>query len=294
MAADALPGALGGRATCSPSRSLRAGFFTGAEGQKRRTQNIVEFHDDPEFRILFASDAGGVGLNLQRAANCVINLELPWNPAVLEQRIGRIYRLGQKLPIDVYNLVCEQGIESRIADLVGSKQAFFKGLFDGDSDSVQFDQSGSFLARVQKLYDPATLAAATAVGGTEEIDLADLADVGLDDEVDDPFEEMIEAGDESRDIAEPAAEAAAEAVPATIPFAAAETQPAATETAPATQSRAALPGLGEVRQLFSQLQVRRNEGGSITIEAPAEAASTLGALFEGMAALLQAASRDGE
>ena len=45
---------------------LRTGFFTGAEA-KRRTQNIVEFHDDPDFRILFASDAGGVGLNLQRA-----------------------------------------------------------------------------------------------------------------------------------------------------------------------------------------------------------------------------------
>ena len=136
---------------------LRAGFFTGAEGQRRRTQNIVEFHDDPDFRILFTSDAGGVGLNLQRAANCVINLELPWNPAVLEQRIGRIYRLGQKLPIDVYNLVCEQGIESRIAALVGSKQAFFKGLFDGESDSVQFEQSSSFLAKVQKLYEPAAL-----------------------------------------------------------------------------------------------------------------------------------------
>ena len=125
---------------------LRSGFFTGAEGQRRRTQNIVEFHDDPNFRILFTSDAGGVGLNLQHAANCVINIELPWNPAVLEQRIGRIYRLGQKLPIDVYNLVSEQGIESRIAALVGSKQAFFKGLFDGESDSVQFDQSSSFLA----------------------------------------------------------------------------------------------------------------------------------------------------
>lgn len=112
----------------------RAGYFTGAESSKRRTQNVVEFHDDPAFRLLFATDAGGVGLNLQRAANSVINLELPWNPAVLEQRIGRIYRLGQESPIDVYNLVAEQGIESRIADLVGSKQAFFKGLFDGERD----------------------------------------------------------------------------------------------------------------------------------------------------------------
>ena len=273
-------------------RKLRAGFFTGAEKQRRRTQNIVEFHDDPEFSILFASDAGGVGLNLQRAANCVINLELPWNPAVLEQRIGRIYRLGQKQPIDVYNLVCEQGIESRIADLVGNKQAFFKGLFDGDSDTVKFDQSGSFLSRVRKLYDPATLAAAAAVGGSEEIELTELADVGLDDEVADPFEELIEAGDESQDQVEPGAEAPAEPAPVlAIAPAPPEPAPPAAETVLAEQKRAALPAVGEVRQLFSQLQVRRGHSGNVVIEAPAEAASTLSALFEGMAALLQAASQ---
>ncbi len=179
---------------------LRSGFFTGQEGQRRRTQNIVEFHDDPDFRILFTSDAGGVGLNLQRAANCVINLELPWNPAVLEQRIGRIYRIGQTQPIDVYNLVCEYGIEARIAALVGSKQAFFKGLFDGDSDSVQFEQASNFMARVQKLYEPAAALAVTATGSQADADL-DLSDVSLDDEVagPDPFDELIEAADESQD-----------------------------------------------------------------------------------------------
>ena len=176
-------------------QTLRAGFFTGAEGRQRRTQNIVEFHDDPGFRMLFTSDAGGVGLNLQRAANCVINLELPWNPAVLEQRIGRIYRIGQKLPIDVYNLVCEQGIESRIAALVGSKQAFFKGLFDGDSDTVDFGQASGFLAKVQKLYEPTAVEAVAATGNVADED-ADLADAHLDDELADPFEEMIEAADE--------------------------------------------------------------------------------------------------
>jgi hypothetical protein len=272
-------------------RKLRAGFFTGAEKQRRRTQNIVEFHDDPAFSILFASDAGGVGLNLQRAANCVINLELPWNPAVLEQRIGRIYRLGQKQPIDVYNLVCEQGIESRIADLVGNKQAFFKGLFDGDSDTVKFDQSGSFLSRVRKLYDPATLAAAAAVGGSEEIEQTELADVGLDDEVADPFEELIEAGDEAQDQVEPAAEAPVEpaSVLATAPDQP-ETAPPAAETVLTERKQAAMPAAGEVRHLFSQLQVRRGQSGNIVIEAPPEAASTLSALFEGMAALLQAAA----
>jgi len=52
--------------------------------------------------------------------------------------------------------------------------------------------------------------------------------------------------------------------------------------------------MGEVRQLFSQLEVRREQNGRVVIEAPAEAASTLSALFEGMAALLQAASRPGD
>jgi superfamily II DNA or RNA helicase len=271
-------------------RKLRAGFFTGAEKQRRRTQNIVEFHDDPEFRILFASDAGGVGLNLQHAANCVINLELPWNPAVLEQRIGRIYRLGQKQPIDVYNLVCEEGIEARIADLVGNKQAFFKGLFDGDSDSVKFDQAGSFLSRVQKLYDPATLAAATAVGGSEEIELADLADdVGLDDEAADPFEGLIEAGDESQDLVGPTAEPLAEPAMAET-----QVEPTISPPVPDGPRPGALPSMGEVRQLFSQLAVRRESSGKVVIEAPPEAASTLSALFEGMAALLQSAGQTPE
>jgi SNF2 family DNA or RNA helicase len=74
----------------------RPAFFTGAERPAQRTKSIVEFHDDPDVAVLFLSDAGGVGLNLQHAASACINLELPWNPAVLEQRIGRIYRLGQK------------------------------------------------------------------------------------------------------------------------------------------------------------------------------------------------------
>jgi superfamily II DNA or RNA helicase len=277
------------------ANGLRSGFFTGQEGQKRRTQNIVEFHDDPDFRILFTSDAGGVGLNLQRAANCVINLELPWNPAVLEQRIGRVYRLGQTLPIDVYNLVCEYGIEARIAALVGAKQAFFKGLFDGDSDSVQFDQAANFLARVQKLYEPSSVEAVAATGNESDAD-PDISDVSLDDEVagPDPFDELIEAADESHD-------QVAAAVGREAPQIAAASPPIEQKPPSASQEGiserispaiAALPPVGEVKKLFGQLQVRRSDRGNVVIEAPAEAASTLGALFEGMAALLQAVAQE--
>jgi superfamily II DNA/RNA helicase len=140
---------------------LRSVFFTGQERDRRRTQNLVDFHDDPSVAVLFASDAGGVGLNLQRAASCCVNLELPWNPAVLEQRIGRIYRLGQKRPIDVYNLATEGSIEERIAGLVSEKRALFSGLFDGSSDEVRFERSGSFLSQLERVVEPLPAAVAS-------------------------------------------------------------------------------------------------------------------------------------
>ncbi len=168
----------------------RAAFFTGEEGQRRRTQNLVEFHDDPGCRVLFATDAGGVGLNLQRAASACVNVELPWNPAVLEQRIGRIYRPGQSRPIDVYNLVSEPGIESRISDLVGTKQAFFTGLFDGTSDEVAFERSGRFLSRIEQVVAPA-LPRAPA----RDAEAAEPEDGPADREID----AIVAAGDESRD-----------------------------------------------------------------------------------------------
>jgi len=141
---------------------LRAVFFTGAESAKARERAIVDLHDDPTAAVMFLSDAGGVGLNLQRAASCCINLELPWNPAVLEQRIGRIYRLGQTLPIDVFNLVCEEGIEANIAKLLTKKSAIFSSLFDGTTDEVLFDGSVSFMEGVKRLVDAVPVPELTA------------------------------------------------------------------------------------------------------------------------------------
>jgi len=233
--------------------NVRAAFFTGEEGQKRRTQNIVEFHDDPACRVLFATDAGGVGLNLQRAASACINIELPWNPAVLEQRIGRIYRLGQNRPIDVYNLVSQPGIESRISDLVGTKQACFVGLFDGKTDEVAFERSGSFLSRIERIVAPALERAPAR--GVEEA--AEPEDGPAEREID----ALVAAGDESRD-------ARASAAPEPPPP----------------------PSAGDVQKLFAGLTVQRTAGGGLVIEAPPETASTLAALFAGMAQLLQAAA----
>ena len=145
---------------------LRAVFFSGGESQDQRARNVEAFHEDESTRVFFATDAGGVGLNLQRAASTLVNLELPWNPAMLEQRIGRIHRHGQTRPIEVYNLVSEEGIESRIAQLVEDKRAVFRGLFDGTTDEVRPGAAGSFLARVERLIEPD--AAASTAAGTEQ------------------------------------------------------------------------------------------------------------------------------
>lgn len=78
----------------------------GKVPQKKRQELVHRFLNDPDCKAIIMSNAGSTGLNLQ-AANTVINVELPWNPAVLEQRIARAHRMGQKQPVQVYLLVTE-------------------------------------------------------------------------------------------------------------------------------------------------------------------------------------------
>lgn len=233
----------------------RSLFFTGAESSKLRSQSIVEFHDEPRAAVLFLSDAGGVGLNLQRAANACINLELPWNPAVLEQRVGRIYRLGQKKPIDVFNLVAEPSIESRIAGIVGTKQALFKGVFDGTTNEVKFDTSGGLVAEVRRILD-LEVPAPPVVAASED----SLSDA--------PPEEL-----------ESSLEELSDALSASHPnVTTAEDQ--LTPSAPAFATT-------EVSALLSSLRISTNPEGGLHIEAPPGSASTMASLFEMMARVLR-------
>ncbi len=235
---------------------LRSVFFTGEESGKRRTQNLVDFHDDPATRILFASDAGGVGLNLQRASSCCICLELPWNPAVLEQRIGRVHRLGQKTPVEVYRLVAQGSIEERISLLVGDKKALFDGLFDGGSDEVAFARSGSFLSRIEKVLPPPVREVPAPGRAAEEEE---------EDAPEGPPPDSLPPAEPAPDL--PVAQAA---------------QPAA----PAEARESPPPVPDAIRALFSQLTVRPGPEGRVIFEAPPEVAASLSAVFEGMARML--------
>jgi superfamily II DNA or RNA helicase len=257
---------------------LRAVFFTGEESLKRRTQNLVDLHDDRGTRILFATDAGGVGVNLQRAASACVNLDLPWNPAVLEQRVGRIHRIGQREPIDVFNLVSVGSIEERIASLVSEKKAVFSGLFDGSSDEVRFDRSGRFIAQVERLLEGAGVAAGAAEReADEESEDADLAEVELSAS---PVA-LDDAAPEGRapDAARPAA--GAEALRA-------EPEPSP-QGAPAPPPKDAAPLTRELSELLGSLEIRQTPSGRIHIEAPAEAAAGIAAVLRNLAGLLERA-----
>ncbi len=110
-------------------------FHGGVPGDKRG-ELVDRFRDDPACRVFLSTDAGGLGLNLQHAASTVINMDQPWNPAVLEQRIGRVYRLGQTRSVQVVNFVAESTIEERMLSLLAFKRALFVGVLDGGDTEV--------------------------------------------------------------------------------------------------------------------------------------------------------------
>ncbi|MEJ0007922.1 MAG: C-terminal helicase domain-containing protein [Steroidobacteraceae bacterium] len=119
-------------------------FHGGIPGAKRGAL-VEQFHKDPKCRVFLSTDAGGVGLNLQHAASIVVNMDLPWNPAVLEQRIGRVHRLGQSRSVQVVNFVAENTIEERMLSLLSFKKSLFAGVLDGGQSEVFL--GGSRLAR---------------------------------------------------------------------------------------------------------------------------------------------------
>jgi SNF2 family DNA or RNA helicase len=123
----------------------------GIPGKERRSL-LERFRDDPECRVFLSTDAGGTGLNLQ-AADTVINLEVPWNPAVLEQRISRVHRMGQHRPVQVFNLVMRDSIEERVLRTLALKRSLFAEIFTGTNEEVIFATLGqqAFLETVREL-----------------------------------------------------------------------------------------------------------------------------------------------
>ncbi len=109
--------------------------LNGSVPSKKRKGLMTQFKEDPECMVFLSTDAGGVGLNLQ-SGSVVINMDIPWNPAILEQRIGRVHRLGQKRSVRVINSVSSSSIEARILELLKFKKSLFAGALDAEGEDV--------------------------------------------------------------------------------------------------------------------------------------------------------------
>jgi SNF2 family DNA or RNA helicase len=128
--------------------------FHGGVPTRQRQALVDKFRNDPACRVFLAGDAAATGLNLQHAAAAVINVDLPWNPAVLEQRIARVHRLGQTRPVRVINLVAKDSIEHRIMGLLGTKRSLAAGILDAGADTV--DLGGNRMKRFMADVEAAT------------------------------------------------------------------------------------------------------------------------------------------
>ncbi|MGE0385207.1 MAG: DEAD/DEAH box helicase [Gammaproteobacteria bacterium] len=126
--------------------------FHGGVPSERRPALVQRFRDDPHCRVFLSTDAGATGLNLQHAS-ALVNMDLPWNPAILEQRIGRIHRMGQKRPVQIVNFVAKGTIEEGMLSVLAFKRSLAAGILDGGQGEISLGGSrlNRFMSEVEKV-----------------------------------------------------------------------------------------------------------------------------------------------
>jgi SNF2 family DNA or RNA helicase len=121
---------------------IRTSVFHGALSLREKEEAIAQFRD--RSRVLVSTEAGGEGRNLQ-FCHLLVNYDLPWNPMRIEQRIGRLHRLGQTHDVHVLNFTARNTVEAYVLEIVHEKINLFRSVI-GDLDMVlgPFAEAGSF------------------------------------------------------------------------------------------------------------------------------------------------------
>jgi SNF2 family DNA or RNA helicase len=135
------------------ARGLGYVSFHGGIPSEKRPALVDRFRDDPACRVFLSTDAGAAGLNLQHAST-LVNMDLPWNPALLEQRIARIHRMGQKRPVQIINFVAKGTIEEGMLSVLAFKRSLSAGILDGGESEISL--GGSRLNRFMKEVESVT------------------------------------------------------------------------------------------------------------------------------------------
>ncbi len=132
--------------------------INGSMGLAERALAQQAFRD--EAQVLVSTDAGGEGINLQ-FAHVVVNWDLPWSPSRLEQRIGRIDRIGQAQPVQAFNFVCEHSVEARVLEVLDTKLGVIL-------DELGADKRGDILESAARRTDALWTAAIVDPGQLDE------------------------------------------------------------------------------------------------------------------------------
>ena len=164
---------LEGRITTLLGRKNAVVIIHGGIGREARLNVQESFKHDPEVQVLLATDAAGEGINLQRA-HLMVNYDLPWNPNRLEQRFGRIHRIGQTEVCHLWNLVAEetregdvyrrllekleqarQALGGQVFDVLGKLQFEGKSLRDLLIEAIRYGEQPEVQAFLTTVLDTA-------------------------------------------------------------------------------------------------------------------------------------------
>lgn len=137
-------------------KGYRISVLNGSMGIEERNAVLKEFRE--ESSVFISTDAGGEGLNLQ-FSNVIINYDLPWNPMKIEQRCGRVDRIGQKKDVHIYNFVIEDTVENRVREVLEEKLSVILDEMGVDkysdvldSDVAEMDFTDVYMKSIHKPY----------------------------------------------------------------------------------------------------------------------------------------------
>ncbi len=136
------------------TQGIKTVTVDGTLGLAERAQSQAEFRGNAQ--VLISTDAGGEGVNLQ-FAHLVVNWDLPWTPTLLEQRIGRVDRIGQQVPVRAFNLALADSVDQRVLEVLEAKLALILA-------ELGVDKRGDVLATVDTLTDDLYVTAIVAPG----------------------------------------------------------------------------------------------------------------------------------
>ncbi|NQZ11251.1 MAG: DEAD/DEAH box helicase, partial [Algicola sp.] len=141
-----------------------------------RGQLMDDFAADDSIRVFVSTDAGGSGLNLQ-TASVLVNMDIPWNPAVLEQRNARIHRLGQTNKVQIILMIAEHSYEQRVFQLVNNKQDLFDNVVDPEGTEDVVGISKKTLTEVVDDLAKEAKSADESVETTQELPAVDMPEL---------------------------------------------------------------------------------------------------------------------